>query len=128
MGILGKSLLYVAASLVVVELYLSARPEPPILTASLAGGAAAVTDMLRERFPIGSRANVLEEELKHEGYWGPVHIEPIMGTKRRVQHYVQYKRRVGLIESQISTIEWEIDDEGRLTDIRGFKFLDGPFL
>ena len=29
--------------------------------------------------------------------------------------------------TQISTIEWEIDDDGRLTNIRGSKFIDGPF-
>jgi hypothetical protein len=127
MGILRRFLLYTVASLIIVELFLSWRPEPHILTAGLADGDIAITDTLRARYPIGSPAKALEEELKREGYWGSVHVDPIMGTKQRLAHYVRYRRRVGLIETQISTIEWEIDDDDRLTDIRGSKFIDGPF-
>jgi hypothetical protein len=127
MSILGKSLLYTVGSLIVVELFLSVRPEPHILSAGLADGDIEITDMLRARYTLGSPANAPAEELKREEYWGSVHIDLIMGTKQRLAHYVRYRRRVGLIEIQISIIEVEIDDDGRLTDIRGSKFIDGPY-
>jgi hypothetical protein len=62
----GKILLFVGALLVLTELFFVFRPEPDILTAGVALGEAPVTDMLRIRFPMGSRASDLEKELKHE--------------------------------------------------------------
>jgi hypothetical protein len=102
------------------------RAEPDTLTAGVALGQAPVTDMLRKRFPVGSPASVLEEELKHEGCWGSIHLDRIGGTERRFSRYVQYRRRVGLITPEVTTIAWEVDDDGRLTDVRGSKYFDIP--
>jgi hypothetical protein len=123
----GKILLVVVALFILVELFLVFRPETAILTAGIALGETPVTDALRKRFPIGSPANVLEEELKQEGYWGPPHIARI-GKTERFSHYVQFRRRVGLglFTPEVTTIVWEIGHDGRLTDIKGDKYLDIP--
>jgi hypothetical protein len=86
--VVGKILLVVGALLILAELFFVFRPEPNILTAGVALGQAPVTDMLRTRFPVGSPASVLEEELKHEGSWGSIQIVPIGGTERRFSHHV----------------------------------------
>jgi hypothetical protein len=123
----GKILLFVGASLVLTELFFVLRPEPDILTAGVALGQAPVTDMLRTRYPAGSPASVLEKELQHEGYWSSIRIDPIGGTQpERFAHYVRYRRRVGLIAPEVTTIVWEVDDNGRLTDVRGAKYFDIP--
>jgi hypothetical protein len=125
MRFVGRVLLIVAALLVLTELFLAFRPEPTILTAGVPLGDAPVSDLLRKRFPIGSPASDLEEELKHEGYWGSIRIARI-GRLERFLHYVRYKRRVGLFTPEVTTIVWEVGDDGRLTDVKGSKYLDLP--
>jgi len=125
MRFVGKVLLIVAALLVLTELFFVFRPKPDILTAGTAFGDAPVTDVLRVRFPIGSPTSVLEKELEREGYWGTIHIDRI-GKTERFWHYVQYKRRVGLFTLEVTTIQWEVGGDDRLTDVRGSKYLDMP--
>jgi hypothetical protein len=67
MRFVRRVLLIVAALLVLTELFLAFRLEPTILTAGVPLGDGPVSDLLRKRFPIGSPASDLEEELKHEG-------------------------------------------------------------
>jgi hypothetical protein len=120
-----KMLLVTVALIVLIELFLIFRPEPAIMTAGVALGETPITDMLRKRFPIGSSADALESELKQEGCWGTIRIERI-GRSERVWHYVKFKQRVGLFTPRVTTILWEVDDNGRLTEIRGSKWLDIP--
>jgi hypothetical protein len=117
-----KILLAIVALIALLELFLIFRPEPAILTAGIALGEAPVTNMLRQRFPIGSPASALEEELKQEGYWGPVHID--RASQTRVFHYVQFRRWTGLFSPLLTTVLWEVDDDGRLTALSGSKFID----
>ena len=126
MRLAGKITLAIVGLIVLTELFFVFRPEPDILTAGVALGEAPVTDLLRSKFPVGSPANILETELKREGYWGPVHVDRV-GTKR-FQHYAQLRRRVGLglFTPEVTTIVWEVGDDGRLTDIKGSKYLDLP--
>ena len=95
------------------------------MTAGVALGKAPVTGVLRIKFPIGSPASALETELKREGYWGPIQIDRI-GKTERFWHYVQFRRRVGLglLTPELTTIVWEVDQAGLLTDIRGSKYID----
>jgi hypothetical protein len=124
MRLAGKITLAIVGLIVLAELFFVFRPEPDILTAGVALGKAPVTDLLRSKFPIGSPANILETELKREGYWGPIHIDRV-GTKR-FQHYVQLRRRVGLglFTPEVTTIGWEVDQDGLLTNVFGSKYLD----
>jgi hypothetical protein len=124
MRLVGKITLTIVGLIVLAELFFVFRPEPDILTAGVALGEAPATDLLRIKFPIGSPANILETELKREGYWGPIHIDRV-GTKR-FQHYVQLRRRVGLglFTPEVTTISWEVDQDGLLTNVFGSKYLD----
>jgi hypothetical protein len=116
-------LLIIFAPIGLLELFLVLRPEPAILSAGVALGDAPITDLLRKRFPIGSPASALEAELKQESYWGPIHIDRI-GRSDRFWHYVQFKHWAGLFTPVLTTILWEVDDEGRLTNVKGSKFID----
>jgi hypothetical protein len=120
-----KSLLIVVGLLVLTELFFVFRPEPDILTAGVALGKGPVTDLLRIRFPIGSPASALEAEVKREGYWGPVQLARI-GRSERFWHYVRFSRRVGLFTPEVTTIVWEVDNDGLLTNVSGNKYLDSP--
>lgn len=126
MRLVGKITLTVLGLIVLAELFFVFRPEPDILTAGVALGEAPVTDLLRKKFPIGSPANILETELNREGYWGPIHIDR-WGTKRFL-HYVQIRRRVGLglLTPEVTTIGWEVDQDGLLTNVSGTKYIDIP--
>jgi hypothetical protein len=119
----GKVLLVIVALIVLAELFLLFRPEPAMLTAGVALGEVAITDRLRQRFPIGSPASALEAELEQEGYWGPIYVDRI-GRTERFWHHVQFKRWAGLLTPEITTIVWEVDDDGRLTDLKGSKRID----
>lgn len=125
MRLVGKIILAIVALLVLTELFFAFRPEPDIVTAGVALGKAPVTGVLRIKFPIGSPASALETELKREGYWGPIQIDRI-GKTERFWHYVQFRRRVGLglLTPELTTIVWEVDQAGLLTDIRGSKYID----
>jgi hypothetical protein len=125
MRFVSKILLMIVGLLVLAELFFVFRPEPDILTAGVALGEAPVTDVLRIRFPIGSPASALETELKREGYWGPIRIDRI-GKTERFWHYVQFRRRVGLglFTPEVTTIVWEVDQDGLLSNIYGSKYID----
>jgi hypothetical protein len=120
-----KLLLIIVGLLALAELFFVFRPEPHILTAGVALGEAPVTDVLRTSFPIGSPASALETELKREGYWGPIQIDRI-GKTERFWHYVQFRRRVGLglVTPEVTTIAWEVDQDGFLINISGSKYID----
>lgn len=77
MNLFGKIALAIVALLVLTELFFVFRPEPDIVTAGVALGKAPVTDVLHSRFPIGSPASVLEEELKREAVWGPIQLDRV---------------------------------------------------
>jgi hypothetical protein len=121
---LAKALLLIFALLVLTELFLFFRPEPA-LTAGVKLGEGPITEVLRKRFPIGSPASALEDELKREGYWGTIHVDRI-GKSERFWHYVVMRRRIGLFTPVRTAITWEIDDEGRLANVTGSKFIDFP--
>jgi hypothetical protein len=127
MRMAGKITLTIVGLIVLTELFFVFRPEPDILTAGIAFGEAPVTDLLRIKFPIGSSANILETELKREGYWGPVHVDRI--APKRFQHYVKLRRRVGLglFTPEVTTIAWEVNEDGLLTNILGSKYIDVAF-
>jgi hypothetical protein len=120
----GKIILVIVGLLVLAELFFAFRPEPDIVTAGVALGEAPVTDVLRIKFPIGSPASALETELKREGYWGPIQIDRV--ATKRFMRYVQFRRRVGLglFTPEVTTIVWEVDQAGLLTDISGSKYID----
>jgi hypothetical protein len=120
---LAKVLLLIFALLVLTELFLVFRPEPAVLTAGVPLGDAAITDLLRKRFPIGSPAAALEDELKQEGNWGSIHVDRA-GRSERFWHYVQLRRRIGLFTPELTTIIWEVDEAGLLTNVHGSKFID----
>jgi hypothetical protein len=125
MSFVRKIIFIVVGLLVLTELFFVFRPEPDILTAGVAAGEAPVTNALQSRFPVGSPASALEAELKREGVWGSVQIERI-GNKGRFYRYVQFRRRVGLITPEVTTILWEVDTDGLLTNVRGNKYVDIP--
>jgi hypothetical protein len=65
------------------------------------------------------------ESFEREGYWGPIQTDR-MGKTERFWHYVQFRRRVGLglFTPELTTIVWEVDQDGFLIDIRGSKYID----
>lgn len=125
MNLFGKIALAIVTLLVLTELFFVFRPEPDIVTAGVALGKAPVTDVLRSRFPIGSPASVLEEELKREAVWGPIQLDRV-GTHS--YYHVKFSRRVGLglFTPEVTIIVWEVDQSGLLTKISGSKEWDIP--
>lgn len=115
-----KALLLIFALLVLTELFLFFRPEPALI-AGVKLGEGPITEVLRKRFPIGSPASALEDELKREGYWGPILADR---NGQYFWHYVLLRRWILLFVPVRTAILWETDDEGRLTSVKGSKFID----
>jgi len=72
---------------------------------------------VRDKFPVGSSEAAIKAALRQEG-WG----EP---RAYKDMYYVNFTRASSFIMEQSATIVWKVDEQGRLTDIRGGYGLTG---
>jgi hypothetical protein len=108
------------------------RPVPPLAAGLFAFVSHDDADSVKRevikrilfKSPLGSSEAALKVELAHEGF-GPVVVitdEMPNGKWMRGWKYVQYRRQMGLMTYEVTTIMWNADDNGRLLGFDGGFF------
>lgn len=124
--LLGAAFLAVVGALLLSlplsTIFPSFRPEPfPQIVADLPKGetiSTAFEQRVRERFPLGSQASRLVEELQGEGF--------ALSNGRDGELYLRFDRRAGFPVTQFFIVVAKMDTGGVLTDTRTIVAATGP--